>query len=108
VYSFFDAKRYLIDVALISVPPSGQPILLCSRAVSNSIQIRELLNNTELSRHLLRQHLIAYTLALADLTNATSFYMLQGTPAKLFYKVFLITVTHSLIKSELSAMFVAG
>jgi len=51
------------------------------------LQIDAMFNDTELSRRLLRQHLIAYTLTLSDLTNTTTFYMLEGTSATLFDKV---------------------
>jgi len=49
--------------------------------------MRDVFNNTELARQLLRQHLIANTLTLSNLTNTSSFYMLEGTSAKLFYRV---------------------
>jgi len=51
------------------------------------VQIRDLFNNSASLRQLLRQHLIAYTLTLANLTNTADFYMLQGSPATLYYEV---------------------
>lgn len=57
------------------------------------LQLQDVFGDKDIARQLVRQHVIAAQLTLAELTNASAFYMLEGSSAELFYKV--DTVDHS-------------
>jgi len=51
------------------------------------LQLQDVFGDKDIARQLVRQHVIAAQLTLAELTNASAFYMLEGSSAELFYKV---------------------
>jgi hypothetical protein len=81
-FSFFSIKFYIISETVTLIKYKCMFIYVM-------LQMKTMMTDVNYARFLLRQHIVPRQLTVEEMNNASTLYTLQGTTAKLYYKVII-------------------